>query len=1135
MRISPSSLLLAILFAHPAVAQAVYGNVYGTTTDQSGALIAGAKITILDVAKGTLVQTVSNASGNYTVTHLAPGDYNVRGEAPGFKSKTVLQVEVFADQGARVDLQFEVGVPTESVTVSAEELPLLKTDRADVATTFTDREVVELPLFDRNFTELQIATPGAKRLDWQHASSENPQGSIQIVINGQHFGGTSFVLDGTDNRDPILGIIVINPTLESVSETKIITSNFDAEFGQAAGAVISTTTKSGTNALHGSGFAFRRTNFLRARNPFTQPPDQHLPDTQWNQLGGSLGGPIRRNSIFFFGDYQATRRSLGGSQLINVPAFPSLQARQECLAGAQCDLSLYPVPIFDPATGNPDGSARQPFAGNVIPGARLSKQALNLLALLPSANAGAGGDVVNNYIGSGSEQFDDDAFNVRLDNYVREAFTVFGRYSFADFRKSAPAIFGDIAGGTGLAEAGVSNSFAGSSLARNQSLALGFAKGFGPNWLADFRFGWFRYRVAVKSRGAGIFPAADADIPGLNLGDELTSGMPAFLILGLGELRFGNGLAVNSCACPLDETEMQYQIVNNWTRVTGNHSLKFGGDVRYANNLRVASGVPRNGILIFLPTRTGLFGPNAGGGLALASFLLGDVSRFSRSAGSVTDAGERQRRWFFYGQDTWRVTPKLTVNYGLRWEIYEPEWVTGSRRGGFVDFTTGNIRVAGVGGIGLNMNVENSFRNFAPRLGVAYQVGPKTVVRLGAGRTFDIGVFGTAFGHVVTQNLPVLAVQQEEAPAIWERAFDLAQGPPPPDFGGPVPENGLLRLPAGIGQSLRPLKMRMPTVDSWNLSVQQAIAPGLTAELAYVGSKTIHGFVSEGPSYNCNEPTVKGFAEGVPRSQRRPFFQKFGWTQDLNCYLNDGSSSFHSLQARIEKRFSRGVQFQANYTWSKALTHGLEYFAVDPRVSYGPVDFDRAHQINVTALWELPVGRQRRFGSSAPRALDWFVGGWQLATLTTWLSGLPFTPRYLFCDFDRDTGPCRPDLVGDPRVGGGRDDWFAAATEPLVANGMTSGPWRRPLVGQFGSVGRNSLRGPGFFQADLSVMKSYVFSRSVRATVRADIFNVFNVVNLGLPDVCVDCNLGTAGKITSTASLNNTPQRQVQFAVRLEF
>jgi hypothetical protein len=312
------------------------------------------------------------------VTHLAPGDFNVRGEAPGFKSKTVLQVQVFADQGARVDLQFEVGVPTESVTVSAEDLPLLKTDRADVATTFTDREVVELPLFDRNFTELQIATPGAKRLDWQHASSENPQGSIQIVINGQHFGGTSFVLDGTDNRDPILGIIVINPTLESVSETKIITSNFDAEFGQAAGAVISTTTKSGTNVLHGSGFAFRRTNFLRARNPFTQPPDQHLPDTQWNQLGGSLGGPIRRNSVFFFGDYQATRRSLGGSQLINVPAFPSLQARQECLAGAQCDLSLYPVPIFDPATGNPDGSARQRFAGNVIPGERLSKQALNL-------------------------------------------------------------------------------------------------------------------------------------------------------------------------------------------------------------------------------------------------------------------------------------------------------------------------------------------------------------------------------------------------------------------------------------------------------------------------------------------------------------------------------------------------------------------------------------------------------------------------------------------------------------------------------------------------------------------------------------------------------------------------------------
>lgn len=1130
-----SALLAAVLFACPAVAQAVYGNVYGTITDQSGALIAGATITILDVAKGNLVQTTSNTSGNYTLTHLAPGNYNVLGEASGFKSKTVQQVRVFADQGARVDVQLETGVPTESVSVSAEDLPLLKTDRADVATTFTDREVVDLPLFDRNFTELEIVTPGAKRLDWQHASSENPQGSLQIVINGQHFGGTSFVLDGTDNRDPILGIIVINPTLESVSETKIITSNFDAEFGQAAGAVISTTTKSGSNALHGSGFAFRRSNLLRARNPFTQPPDQQLPDTNWNQFGGSLGGPIQLNKIFFFGDYQATRRNFGGSQLINVPAFPSLQARQECLAGVQCDLSLYSVPIFDPATGNPDGTARQPFAGNVIPGARLSQQALNLLSLLPSANAGAASDVANNYIGSGSEQFDDDAFDVRLDDCVRQAFTVFGRYSFADFRKSAPAIFGDIAGGTGLAEAGLGNSFAGFSVARNQSLAVGFARSLAPNWLADFRFGWFRYRVAVKARGGGTSPASDAGIPGLNLGDELTSGMPAFLLPGLGALRFGNGLAVNSCNCPLDETEMQYQMVSNWTHVTGNHAFKFGGDVRYADNLRVSSAVPRNGLFVFLPTRTGLFGPNGGGGLALASFLLGDPFMFSRSASSVTNAGERQRRWFFYGQDTWRVTPKLTVNYGLRWEIYEPEWVNGPRRGGFVDFTTGMIRTAGVGGIGLNMDVENSFHNFAPRLGVAYQLGPKTVVRLGGGRTFDIGVFGTSFGGVVTQNLPVVAVQQDEAPVVWERAFNLAEGPLPPQFGGPVPDSGLLPLPAGIGQTLRPLRMRMPTVDSWNLSVQRAIASSLTAELAYVGSKTTHGFVAEGPSYNCNEPTVEGFAQGVPRSERRPFFQKFGWDQDLNCFLNNGSSSFHSLQARIEKRFVRGVQFQANYTWSKALTYSGDYFAIDPRVNYGPADFDRAHQINASAVWELPIGRERRLGSSAPRRLDWLIGGWQLATLATWLSGLPFTPQYLFCDFDRDTGPCRPDRVGDPRVGGGRSGWFSVASEPLAANGMASGPWRRPQAGQFGNVGRNSLRGPGFFQADLSVMKGFVFARSIRATVRADIFNVFNVVNLGLPDGCVDCNPATAGKITSTASLNNTPQRQVQFAFRLEF
>jgi outer membrane receptor protein involved in Fe transport len=965
---------------------------------------------------------------------------------------------------------------------------------------------------------------------WQHASSENPQGGLQIMANGQHFSGTSFVLDGTDNRDPLLGIVVINPTLDSVAETKIMTSSYGAEFGEATGAVVSTTTKSGTNEFHGSAFWFRRTNFLRARNPFTQPPDRPLPDSKWNQSGAALGGPIARNRTFFFGNYQASRRSAGESLLLAVPAFPSPAARDRCFSGIECDLSLYPVPIFDPATGNTDGSGRVQFPGNIIPGTSLSPQAVALLHFIPPPNTGQSQDLVNNFLASGSARFNDDAFNLRIDHHLSEKLKLFGRYSFADFRWKAEPVFGEVAGGPGFSE----DAFAGRSLARNQNLAVGFDRSLGPGWLTDFRFGWFRYRVRVRSTGVGTTPAADAGIPGINLGDEATSGMPAILISGFGDLVFGHGLAANRCNCPLDETEMQYQLVNNWTHTRGEHLLKFGGDFRFATNLRVSSGFPRSGFLLFLPAGTAAIDAR-GGGLGLATFLLGEPSLFDRTASSVSDAGERQRRWFLYGQDTWRVTSKLTFNFGLRWDVYFPESVNGARKGGLVDYTTGNIRVAGVGGIGLNGDVQNTVTNLGPRAGIAYAINQKTVVRLGYGRTFDIGTFGSLFGFTLTQNLPVVALQEITGLAIWQAAFQLSQGPPP-EFGGSVTQTGLLRVPSGVVQTLRPLKMRVPTLDAWNVSLQRAITPTLSAEVAYVGNKGTHGFAGDQPGYDCNQATVRGFATGIPMASRRPFFSSFGWSQSLLCFFNDASSNYHSLQARVEKRFVRGLQFQTNYTWGKSLGYDADYYVIDPRVNYGPENFDRTHQVNLTAVLELPIGRGHRLGAGVSRTLNSFVGGWQLATFTTWLSGLPFTPTYRDCFADRDTGPCRPDLVGNPEAGGGRDRWFAVSTEPLATNGKVSGPWRRPEPGEFGNVGRNRLRGPGFFQADVSVSKGIRLNDSIRARLQADIFNLFNVVNLGLPDACVDCNIGgTAGKITSTSFFNNALQRQVQFALRFEF
>ena len=328
------------------------------------------------------------------------------------------------------------------------------------------------------------------------------------MVNGQHFSGTSYQLDGTDNRDPVLGIIVINPTLESVTQTKITSQNYDAEFGQALAGVVTVQTKSGTNDLHGSAFEFRRTGWGQARNPFTQPPDRPLPATKWNQFGGSLGGPLIKNRLFFFGDYQGTRRSNGASARLNVP---TALIRSTCLDPAVpfCDFSEYPQPIFDPSTGNQ-------FTNNQIPRDRVSSQAVNLLTLLPGPNV-PGAGLTQNFITSGTELFNDDDFNIRVDHNPSEKLSLFGRYSFADFRHHALGAFGAIAGGPGLSP----DTFAGQSLARNQSIAAGANYVLKPSLLTDFRFGFFRYHVNVLPNDLGTTPAKDAGIPGVNLGDIL--------------------------------------------------------------------------------------------------------------------------------------------------------------------------------------------------------------------------------------------------------------------------------------------------------------------------------------------------------------------------------------------------------------------------------------------------------------------------------------------------------------------------------------------------------------------------------------------------------------------------------------
>lgn len=1105
-----------------AFGQAVYGNIVGTVVDQSGAAVANAKVTITDTQRAVNFNTTSNDNGNFTQRFLIAGTYQVRVEAVGFKA-AVQTISVSVDQEARIDVKLEVGEVSQVVEISA-EAPLLKTERSDVAVTFSEKTVSNLPLLNRRFTTFEIFTPGVTAFPGQTAASEDPQGSFRKVVNGQSFAGTSHLLDGTDNHDSMLGLIVINPTLESLTEAKITTSAYDAEFGANAG-VVSAQTRSGTNDFHLVGFEFLRNDHLNARNPFTQfqkirGTDRFIPVTQSNQFGAAASGKIIPNKLFWFGDYQGTRRNVGGSVLVRVPT----------AAERTGDFSATNVNIFDPASGAAPANRTQ-FAGNKIPTARLSPQAVGLLnKYIPLPNFTATAPDLPNYVGAGSVKFDEDLTNTRWDYYYSQPLHIFGRYSFADYRMISPGVFGSIGGGLGFDP---NSTFSGESKTRNQSVAAGFDYTVNANWLTDFRFGFYRYRVNVDPGQAQTTPAKDIGIPGLN-NDDFTGGMPAFFINGVAGFNFGYALGVSACNCPLRQNERQIQFVNNWTNLRGNHTFKFGADIRRAYNLRIPSDRHRAGELNFDAARTA--GPS-GGGAGLASFLLGDVSRFERYVSTITDAEERQNRWFFYGQDTWKVTKKLTMNYGLRWEIYRPQTVTGSGKGGFVDINTGEVLIAGSQGVGLDLNQEGTFTTVSPRIGIAYRVTEKTVVRMGFGRGFDIGVFGSVFGHNVTQNLPVLGIQSVQPAQNYLSVFTLAQGPQPLDPATilnkqPKGPNGRPILPNGVTAFILPKTLRLPTSDQWNITVQRQLPGDISVEASYVGTKGTHVFAGNGGDYDFNQATLEGFGT-LTLNQRKPFFQKFGWSQNFRYYGSDASNNYHGMQLKAEKRFSKGFSLLSHYTWSRSFNYTNTYYNIDATQAYGPNDNTRSHVFLASGIYELPFGKGKMFLNSAPKAVDYIVSGWQMNTVWQLQSGLPFTPTYRDCNADRDTGWCRPDLVGDWRASNpNRNGWFVTTSAPLTANGQTDGPWRRPAKGTFGSVGRNRLVGPGFSQWDMSFFKNFAITERVKAQFRAESFNFANHMNFANPSACVDCP-GSAGKITSLFRLA-TP-RQWQFGLRLEY
>ena len=1228
-----------VFLTRPGTAQSVYGQVWGRLTTAAGTPVSGASVTVTSAQTGARARTKTDAGGYFTISNLTSDLYQIEVQADGFK-RVEATVAVNADSTTTVDSILQAGDPNLVAASSSASGSALKLDRTDVSTLFDTQTVEDLPLLDLNVTELQSLVPGAARGQLFIPANQNPQGGEPVNVNGQHFSGSAFQIDGTEDRDPLEGIAVINPTLDSVGEMKVTTQGYNAEFGQSTAGVVTVQTRSGSNAWHGDAFGFRRTGFGESENPFDPAG---VPPIKFNIFGGSFGGPIVRNKLFIFSDYQGTRTSAGSNVLLSVPP---ADVRNTCLgsaagAGVLCNLSDYSQFIESNCPANSGltncliDSEGTPFPNYQIPNTgtpntdnHVSNQAVALLALLPMPNytptdpicspTNGAEAVCNNYLASGQEVFSANQFDIRADYNANSRLRLFARYSFGEFFDSGAPAFGTEAGGLGTNPDG----FAGVARTRNQGISSGFTYTFDPRLLTDFRFGYFRYRLNVNSQNYGQTPALG--IPGVfadATGDPFATGTPDFeipgqqttaygLSSGADYLRLGYSTQVNDCNCPVREQEQQFQFVNNWTRTSGRHIFKWGADLRYLENYRLSGTRPPTGYFDFSPGETGL---------GLATFLIGDVTTFERnfSNASVTGAGEHQKRFAFYGQDTWRINARLTLNYGLRWEIYFPQTLTGA--GGFLEPNLSNRNPATTF---FNVppetnsagNISGNPHNFAPRLGIAYLINAGSVIRAGYGRSFDAGYAGDLFGIAATQNPPVTVNQNVEG------LFNLAVGPPAFVFpGSPFSLQGLAA--ANIATSTPPMpgsgatlyalppRVRVPTVDSWNLTLQHELSPSLYFEVGYVGNKgtdvftdnklgtyydlnqpslqglivqTINNGVSTGFNYlNCKGANAKGsrgaiftympgggnleqqYCLTVPalRSFYQPAANFNPSLFQVQYFGNNANDNYNSLQAKVNKNFHHGYSFLAHYTWSKGLDYDDNYFAIDPRIGYGPDSFDIRHRFVLTNIWDLPIGRNKAWLAGVGPVTDRFVGGWTISAITIWRSGLPFTPTYQAanCALETDTGgdPCQPNRVGPVQITGSREQYFtttggqtllpdtsnadycAATIKYCGLNPQTGqpvpgpaiGPWQRPGAGQIGNAARDSLTGPGFFESDVGLAKVIPVSEGVALRFRADAFNVFNKVNLGQPNACVDCSGG--GAISSLAF--GALQRTLQFSLRIEF
>jgi hypothetical protein len=1082
-----------------ASAQAVTGTLLGNVNDASGGAVPGATVTAREVQTNVSRSVVTTETGYYIFPSLQNGTYTIEAELQGFKKVIRQAVKLDVNTTVRVDLVLEVGQVSEAVTVVS-EAPLLQTDRTDTGRIIEAKMVAELPLtFNRNFQSLVMTVPGVTRPHREHSQFFNSQDSLRFEVNGQPGMASTTLIEGLDNNHKTGLLQVIIPAADALETVNVTTSNYDAEFGRSGGAVTNVTLKSGTNELKGSVFAFGNTDATNASDYLTglKAP------TKFFNSGFTLGGPIVRNKLFFFGDYQ---RTIDNSGYVVRTVVPTMRMRTG-------DFGEVSTRIYDPLTGNIDGSGRVAFANNQIPQGRISPIAQRLLAFIPEPNTPNVALGQPNYVQAQTREKTTNGFDAKVNYALSENNQLSYRLSFMRPLVFDPAVFGQYGGPS-------NGGFSGTGTNTSYGSAATWTHVISNTTVLDVRGGLNYYHNVTTTTGNGLTTSTDVGIPGANL-DEYTSGISSISIAGHTGPGAHNGPVLGfSASQPWDRSEKTWNATAVLTRLFSSHTLKVGGEWRHNRDMLLQTqdaGGPR-GQFTFNASGTGLPSESAtlsGVANSMASFLLDWPNGVVRDLKVFDQPGTKHWATFFFVNDKWQARSNVTIDLGLRWEYYTPlEGLAGQGSLANYDPSTHTIRVAGYGDLDNALNVEKNFKNFNPRTGISWRLNEKSVVRAGYGAsTIPFPDNRYAFNYPVKQNYAGSAANG------FQRAGAMATGFPAPALIS-IPTNGIIPVSGSLQNATFDVispDLHEGTLHSWNLAFQRQLPFYLTADVAYVGNRGVDLVMD----VDTNASLVYGSG-----NNGRPQFAPFNRTGTNRTRTNRNKSEYHSLQVKVDRRFRNGLLVTNSYTLGRGLTYvdenGTIATPIDFEMSWARAGFDRTHNYVLTGLYELPWGPGQRWLSNG--LLGRVIGGWQVSGIFIAQSGTPLNVTGNGTLLNTPGTTAYPDVNGDHRILGGLGPgqlYF----DPTV--------YSLPAAGVQGNMGRNDgPEGPGFWNLDASLFKRFTIGGSRYAEFRIDAYNVTNSVRWANPSAGFSNAAGnTFGQITGTTG----GQRSVRFGGRFVF